>query len=150
MPTSLAERNTELIRRLYLELFQHWRLELIDELFAPDFRSTEIPASLPAGPTGVRRFYASLRAAFPDLIYEVDDLLAQGDKVCVRWRWRAHHGGDFRGVPPSGRAVALSGIAIYELRDGLITRRWVEGDTLGLLRTLGFQITPPPSEPSTP
>jgi predicted ester cyclase len=135
--------NVALIRLLYKQLFNEWNFDIVEDFFDRSFRSTEIPESLPAGPEGVRAFYEGLRSAFGDLTYVVEDIIAEGDKVVVRWSWRGHHTGTFRGMSPTGRAVHLSGIAIYRIEDGKAVQRWVSGDTLTLMRTLGFELTAP-------
>ena len=68
---------------------------------------------------------ADVRSAFPDTHYEVDDLIAGGDKVVVRWRLLGTHQGDFRGTAPTGRPIELKGIAIYRVEGGKLMERWV-------------------------
>ena len=143
MTRSLEESNAAFVRQLYSELFHDWNLESIDKSFAPEFRSSEMPPGAPSGPTGVRQFYGVIRAAFPDLTYTVEDLIAQGDKVVVRWCWNATHQGTFRGIPPTGKKITLTGIAIYKIAAGKAVQRWVEGDVLTLLRALGAEIVVP-------
>ena len=67
---------------------------------------------------------------------EVDDLIAEGDKVVVRWRLLGTHKGDFLGIAPTGRAIALKGIAIYRVKDGKLMERWVVSDLHGLLEEI--------------
>jgi len=142
-PASEAEANAALIRRLYKELFWEWDLTSIDKWFSPDFRSSEMPPGIPSGPEGVRQFYAAIRSSFPDLKYSVEDVIAQGDKVVVRWRWMATHAGKFRGLAPTGREASLTGIAIYKVEDRKVVQRWVEGNVLGLLLGLGAEVRGP-------
>jgi len=72
----------------------------------------------------------------PDARYEVDDLIAEGDKVVVRWRLLGTHKGDFRGVAPTGRAITLKGIAIYRVENSKLMERWVVSDLYGVLEQL--------------
>lgn len=136
------ETNTRLVLALYQDLFTEWKFEAIERYFDPQFTSSEMPASLPRGPTGVRHFYQELRAAFPDLRYIVEDTVAEADKVVVRWRWSGHHTGPFRGLAPTGSEVKMPGIAIYQLASGKAVRRWVCGDTLSLMLSLGMELRP--------
>jgi predicted ester cyclase len=59
-------------------------------------------------------------------------MIADGDKVVVRWRGEATHRGDFLGIPPTGRDAPMTGIAIYRLSEGRVVERWVEADLFGL------------------
>lgn len=77
---------------------------------------------------------------FQILKYSVEDVIAQGDKVVVRWKWLATHTGQFRGLLPTGRRASLTGIAICKVVEGKVVQRWVEGNVLGLLLDLGTEV----------
>ena len=85
----------------------------------------------------VRRIVDRFRAAFPDVHYTVEDQIAEGDKVVVRYRFRGTHLGAFQGMPPTGKQVTYTGILIYRIVDGKIAEQWTEFDLLGFLRQLG-------------
>ena len=131
-----SQKNKVLVRRLYDEVFGSWNLAVVDELVGLDFVAHDLPPGFPRGPKGFRRFYGRLRTAFPDLHYTVEDLIAEGDKVVVRWRWQATHQGEFLGIEPTGRPAPMTGIAIYRLEAGKIVERWVELDLWGLQQRL--------------
>jgi len=137
-----AQQNKRLVRRLYNEVFVKWNFEVVDELVAPEFIGHEMPPGIPPGPQGFREFYGILRAAFPDAQLTVEDMIAEGDRVVVRWRSRATHRGEFRGIPPTGRDASTTGIAIYRLSKGKIVERWVEVDMLGLTERLRASAAP--------
>ncbi len=130
------EASKQAICRLYREVFAEWNLSVIDEVISPDFLGHGMPAGMPRGPEGIRQFYARMRAAFPDLRYVVEDMVAERDKVVVRWRWDGTHDGIFRDIPPTGKRVSLTGIAIYRLDGGKVVERWVEVGMENLLRQL--------------
>lgn len=85
---------------------------------------------------GRARGFASLRAAFPGLHYTVEDMVAEGDKVVVRFTSRGTHHGAFRGIPPTGKAIAYTGILIWRFVEGKIAEHWAVPDLLGLLQQL--------------
>jgi len=138
-----ARTNKELIRRVYDEVFTRWNLALLDEVVSPDFIGHEMPPGTPPGPAGFRQFYGTLRNAFPDLRYTLEDLIAEGDRVVARWRWDATHKGTFLGIPATGQSAPVTGMAIYRLSEGKIVERWVELDRLGLAQRLGATLAPP-------
>jgi predicted ester cyclase len=78
-----------------------------------------------------------LRGAFPDLHYTVEDVVADGDRVAVRWHWTGTHQGAFRGIAATQRAVTNNGLAIFRLRDGRIVAATLETDRLGFLQAIG-------------
>ena len=89
------------------------------------------------GPEGVKQFIAAPRRAFPDFQTTIDDILAQGDKVVVRFTARGTHRGKFQGVAPTGKQVTWAGINIYQITGGKIAETWQLGDALGLMQQLG-------------
>src|SRR5215813_10232614 len=137
MTDEIATANKELLRRFYKEVFGEWNMALVDEVVSTQFRSHDWPAGGAPGPQGFRDFYSAIRSALPDARYEVDDLIAEADKVVVRWRLLGTHKRDFRGIAPTGRAITLKGIAIYRLEGSKLMERWVVSDLHGLLEEIG-------------
>ena len=133
MTDELAVANKELLRRFYKEVYVDWNMALADELVSPRFTSHDWPEDGPTGPQAFRDYYSAIRSAVPDARYEVDDLIAESDRVVVRWRMLGTHKGAFGGIPASGKAIVLKGIAIYRVEGGKLMERWVVSDLHGLL-----------------
>ena len=85
------------------------------------------------------------RAAFPDLSMSVEDQIADGDRVVIRWVARGTHLGELNGIPATRRTAEVSGIFVHRLADGQITESWSMFDQMGLLVQLGV-ISFPASE----
>jgi steroid delta-isomerase-like uncharacterized protein len=136
MSDDIAAANKRLVRRFYKEVYGDWNMALVDEAVSPRFTSHDWPKGSSIGPEGFRAFYSAIRTALPDARYEVDDLISERDEVVVRWRLLGTHLGDFRGMAPTGRAIALAGIAIYRVSDGKLMERWVVTDLHGVLEEL--------------
>jgi len=136
MTNEIAAANKELVRRFYKEVYRDWNMALVDEVVSPQFTSHDWPQGGPTGAQAFRDYYSAIRFAVPDARYEVDDLIAEGDRVVVRWRLLGTHKGDFRGIAPTGRAITLKGIAIYRVEGGKLMERWVVSDLYGLLEEI--------------
>lgn len=136
MTDEIAATNKGLVRRFYKEVFGDWNMALVDEVVSPRFVSHDWPEGGPTGPRAFRDFYSAIRSAVPNARYEVDDLIAEGDKVVVRWRMLGTHTGDFRGIGATGRDIVLEGIAIYRVEGGKLVERWVVTDLYGLLEKI--------------
>jgi steroid delta-isomerase-like uncharacterized protein len=78
-----------------------------------------------------------MQAAFSDLVVTLQDQVAEGDKVVIRWTGQATHQGDFVGVPPTGKRVVVKAIHIHRIVCGRITALWEEFDMFGLMQQLG-------------
>jgi steroid delta-isomerase-like uncharacterized protein len=84
-------------------------------------------------------------SAFPDLAVTPEDMLAEGDKVVCRYRWRGTHNGEFFGISATDKQVMVTGVGIYRIADGKIAEEWWLEDLLGLMRQLGA--IPSPAHP---
>jgi steroid delta-isomerase-like uncharacterized protein len=133
---NIAASNKELVRLFYKDVYVNWNMARVDEVVSAQFISHDWPESGPRGPEAFRDYYSAIRSALPDARYEVDDLIAEGDRVVVRWRLLGTHEGSFRGIPPSGRRISLQGIAIYRVEHGKLMERWVVSDLYGVLEEI--------------
>lgn len=131
------ERNRELVRRLHRELLASRELDTLDRFFADDFVSHNNPPGFPPGIDGVKRFFAMLHDAVPDVGVDIDELVAEGDKVAVATTMTGTHLAELLGHPPSGRKVSVTGIDIVRIADGKIVEHRGLTDMVGLLRQLG-------------
>src|SRR5919201_628052 len=88
-------------------------------------------------------------AAFPDLHWTVEDLIAEGDKVVSRYTCRATHQGELMGIPATGKVVTWTCILISRFAGGKCVEEWEEADMLGLFQQLGAipQMAPTGVEP---
>lgn len=136
MTDRLAAANKELLRRFYKEVYVDWNMDVADGVLSPRFVSHDWPVGGPTGPEAFRDYYSAIRSAIPDARYEVDDLVAEGDRVAVRWRMLGTHKGAFGDIPASGKAIVLKGIAIYRVEEGRLIERWVVSDLHGVLEQI--------------
>ena len=128
--------NRAVARRFIEEVLGRGDFAALNALAAPECADhAETP-----GAAALVQFLVAWRAAFPDLAITIEDLAAAGDTVAVRWTLRGTHRGAFLGRPPTGRAVAVTGIELYRLADGQIVERQASVDTDGLLRQLGVGV----------
>jgi steroid delta-isomerase-like uncharacterized protein len=133
----MSDPKRAVIRRYFDELFNAGRVDIIDELLHPDYVNHSPAPELPPGRAGVAIVVRALRAAFPDLHYTIEDVVVGDDAVATRTRLTGTHRGDFFGVPPSGRTIAVSQMTIERFRDGKIVAHHRVTDELALLRQLG-------------
>ncbi|WCB91473.1 Aklanonic acid methyl ester cyclase DnrD [Baekduia alba] len=140
MPTTLETINTAAFRRFH-EAGNSGDLELvtktIDELVEPDVL---IRTPLPIEATGaeaLKEVFGRLLRAFPDIHIEVEDVIAQADKVVGRNTVTGTHLGEYMGLPPTGRSVTYNEIFIVRFVDGRIAETWGVVDVLSQMKQLG-------------
>jgi len=135
-----AERNKELTRRWFQEVWNQRKSQTIEELLAPDaiahgLESAEQPPQ--RGPAAFRQFWQKFCGAFPDLRIEIEDVIAEGDKTAARFSFRGTHRGDHLGPPATTKPIIATGITITRWRDGQIVEGWNEFDAMRLFQQIG-------------
>jgi predicted ester cyclase len=133
-----TEDNKALIRRFNEEVFNKRNLAAIDEFITPDQVDHSLPSSLPHTREGTKQAIALTLQAFPDLNYQVEDMIAAGDKVVIRYTTIGTQRGPFGPIPPTRKRVAVSGIVITRIADGKIVEQWGVDDRLAMLQQLGL------------
>ena len=138
----MSEENKAIARRLIDELANKGNMAVIPELAAADFVSHQIGGEDVRGHEGLRQLMTMYRTAFPDLHMTVEDQIAEEDRVVTRWTARGTHKGDLQGIPPTGKQVTVTGIAIDRFVGGKIAEEWEVFDQMGMMQQLG--VVPPP------
>ena len=140
---SVAE-NKALAARILEEFFNEGNLSNIDELFSPDIVVHDPDKEL-RGLDQVKQGIARLHAAFPDLHYTAEDMIAEDDKVVIRFRGQGTHRGDFRGVAPTGKGMTYTGMMILRFVERKAVDYWAVSDALGIFQQLGAVMSFPGS-----
>jgi predicted SnoaL-like aldol condensation-catalyzing enzyme len=133
------EQNKVTARRFVEELLAKGNFQLFDELTSP----TYIDHNLPPGVTP-QQGIGALHAGFPDTRFTVEDIIAEGDKVVVRYTITGTHTGNFIGFPETGKPIIMTGISIYRIINGKLVESWVQYDQLGLMQQIGVVPMPAP------
>ena len=139
------EQNKAVFRQIVEEIFNQGNISLFDELVAPDFiEHEELPPGIPVGRDGAKVLFTQLRSAFPDFNAEIEDLIAEGDRVVVRMKWTGTHEGEFMGIPPTGRSISIEVIDIVRFEGGKFVEHWGIMDNMGMMQQLG--VVPEPAQ----
>ena len=136
------EENKATERRVFGEILARHNLALAEELIDADWVYHAADGQDVKGLDGFREFHNMLFTAFPDMNFEVEDMIAEGDKVVVSFIVSGTHRNDFLGVPPTGRKMRVKGIAVHRLEGGKEVEVWDVVDHLTMMQQLGV-ISPP-------
>ncbi len=128
--------NKAIVLRSESELWSKGNLAVADELYAPDFVCHFVVGSEWKGIEGVKNQVASHRTSFPDWQETVDDVIAESDRVVIRFTSTGTQRGEFQGIAPTGRKVRIQEVAIFRLSHGKIVEQWGMPDVHGLLAQL--------------
>ena len=139
-----VEENKAVLRREVEELYNHTgNLDVVEEIFSPDYVSHEPASGEVRGIEGARQFAATFRGAFPDLENTIEDMVAEDEKVVMRFRGSGTHLGETEAFgPPTGNRMEITGITIKRLTDGKIVEAWTNFDALGMMQQLGVIAAP--------
>ncbi len=133
----MLEQNKALVRRLLEDDISRGNRAVAAEIIAPDFVDHTNPPGMQHGLEGHNAIVDLFRAAFPDQWWQIEDLIAEGDRVVARTTMTGTHRGDFFGLPATGRSVRVSGVHVMRIANGQIAEHWGNNDDLGLMRQLG-------------
>ena len=108
-------------------------------LCAPDFEGTDVAqTAVHRGPEGMAGHIEHYLEAFPDLTVSIDDVVASGERVALLWTLRGSHRGRLMGIPPTGKAVTVQGVALLRLQCGAVQHLFFMWDVARLLREIGL------------
>ena len=128
----------DVVRRFVADVWNAARLETAYDVVGPD-----LPGLDGVGPDATLAWHADRRLAFPDLVYEIGDLVADGEQVAFTWQATGTQRGTFGPVPPTGREVSYRGATFCRVVEGRIVALSSVNDLFGLLQQLGVEVTPP-------
>jgi steroid delta-isomerase-like uncharacterized protein len=141
---SSTEANKTFVRQGLEEMFNQGNVSAVDKYLAADYVEHQTMPGQAPGLEGFKQMLSTMHTAFPDFRITVDDIIAEGDKVVVRSTLRGTQKGEFMGIAPTGKAVAISAIDILVIKDGKAVEHWGNEDDLGMMQQLGA-IPPPPA-----
>ena len=134
------EENKAVARRWNDEIWDKGNLAIIDELFASDFVWHHAPPGMMPNVESYKQYQTESLGAFGDMNCTVEVMVAEEDKVAIRWNWRGTHRGGYMGIAPTGKQVIMTGISILRVADGKIVEEWTEADNLGFMEQLGSKV----------
>jgi steroid delta-isomerase-like uncharacterized protein len=140
----MLEENKAVVRRWVEEVQNQHRLDAVDEILAWDIVNHDAPGALPSpqGAEEIRQLFSEMFTAFPDFHVEIEDQIAEGDKVVTLKRVSGTNLGEFMGMPPTGKQVEFPVIDIFRVADGKCTDHWSVIDYLRMMQQLGLIPTP--------
>ena len=136
----LPEENKVVVRRFFAALDDQ-DVDTVGDMLASDYRLHFDGNPVMDRGAGIG-FFSAFLAAFPDISHQVQDQLAEGDRVATRILVRGTHQKEMMGIPATGKEIAISAINMVRVDDGKIAEHWVNSDSLGMMMQLG--VVPPP------
>jgi steroid delta-isomerase-like uncharacterized protein len=135
----LSEANKHLAARWFEEVWNKGRAEAVDEMMDSEGIAWGLPApeSFLKGPAEFRPFFERFRGAFPNISLKIEDVVAEGDRVALRWTATMTHQGGHLGFKATGKEAKVSGMSFIRVQNGKIVEGWNEWDSSGLMKQLG-------------
>ena len=132
----MTEENKAIAHQFLDEAYNKGNLTVGDEWLTANVVGHTTSGDL-EGIESWKRYATMFLTAFPDFHLATDDVIAEGDKVVIRWTANGTHKGNLRNIPPTGKQVTLTGVAIYRFLGGKIAEMWGMNDALGLMQQIG-------------
>jgi steroid delta-isomerase-like uncharacterized protein len=131
-----TEENKAIVRR-YQEIYNSNNVDALAEVVAENFLTPRMMPGMPPGLEGAKAIHRATLLGMPDWHTQIEDLIAEGNKVVARITMTGTHTGDFFGFPATGKKISFTGIYIVRIANGKIEEHWGEEDSMGLLQQLG-------------
>jgi steroid delta-isomerase-like uncharacterized protein len=135
----MPESNIAIAKRWFEEVWNQRRTATITELFAPNGISHGVAedGSDLIGPEAFIPFYERFLNAFPDMKLKVEDAIADGDKVLIRWSATMRHTGDGLGIAATNKPVSIGGMSLARIANGQLVEAWDQWDKFAMLQQIG-------------
>ena len=130
------DRNRALVEK-FLDGTHSGRFEVIDETVVENLVTHGFPGGNPTSREEYKQWFFGFQSGFSVVDFETLAMVADEEKVAVRWRFTVDHTGPFAGVEGSGRRVAFDGMVLYRIENGLIAETWLHINELSLLSQVG-------------
>ena len=128
-----VDSNKAIISKLYDEILNNGKLELLNQVVSDEYIG---PRGI-KGPKGFAEAVKPVIMAFPDIKWTIEDIIAEGDKVMVKWSWTGTNRGSFDGFPPTNKVVHHNAINIFQFSGNKIIKAWMQSDRLGFYQQIG-------------
>lgn len=135
---SSTQDNISLVKRFYEEVYNKGNVSALDQFLAGNVTIHDL--ALPHQREGLKEYKETeqqYRKAFPNRQSKIDDIFASEDKVAVRWTLQATHKGDLKDISATNKSIKVTGISLYQIRNGKITEVHQQWDRLGLFEQIG-------------
>lgn len=144
----MSAQNKAIVRRLYEEVWNKRKVELISEIISPS-HALQAPnvAGSAVGPEAYKRQVSNMLGAYPDLHFSIEDLIAEKDKVVACWTLSGTHKGNYMGIPATDKKVSVEGMTVHNIANGRIMDSYSNWDALGMMQQLG--VIPPLGQAKT-
>jgi steroid delta-isomerase-like uncharacterized protein len=136
--------NNKKIAKSFFDYFSKGEIKQIETLWTNDFKLHWPGKTSPLNKDESRALTQSYITGFPDLKFNVEDQISEGDLTVTRFTLTGTHKGNFHGIPPTNSKMKTTGVCTHRIVNGKIAEEWVEVDALGMLKQIGAVSEPLP------
>ena len=134
--------NKQIVQRFMDECWNQGNLNTVMELVAENCRYHDpVFPSLTSGAENIKNHIQTCRNGFPDLMFKIDDTIAERNEVVVHWTANGTHKGQFLGMPPTNKKASVTGTSIFRIEGGKIVEEWANWNLMSMLEQLGLAMT---------
>ena len=135
-----VEANKENVRRHVNEIWHQGKLEVVDELLAPNYVIHRQDGTEGRGPDAFKQLVTQSKLVLPDLNWAIDNMIGEGDYVCVQYTYSGTFKGKWGDIEPTGKSATLKTAVIYRFENGKQVETWSYSDSLVMYKQLGMPI----------
>lgn len=137
-PMSEEDKNRQIVQTYFDEVWNKGNVDVLDELLSTEYiNHTPSTPNPPKGAMGLKPIVLAIRKGFPDLHYEIKEMLATKDRVVARVVMTGTQSDTLFGIPPTGKRIEVNQINIEKIESGRIVEHWRVTDELSMMQQLG-------------
>ena len=142
-PNTQPTDNRQIVQRFMDECWNQGNLNSVSELLADDCRHHDpVFPSLTSGAENIKNHIQTCRSGFPDLMFTIDDTIAERNEVVIHWTGTGTHKGQFLGMPPTNKKASVTGTSIFRIEGGKIVEEWANWNLMSMMEQLGIAMAP--------
>lgn len=133
------EMNVNLARRYNKEVWNDGNMQAADGLVSPDVLFVS-PTGTVEGLEAFKKYLGGIHALFPDIRFDTEQVITDGDQVVLHWTMTGTHSSDFMGIPASNNRFTVSGVSLLSFDESKIVKAMLFWDRLDLAQQLGASL----------
>jgi steroid delta-isomerase-like uncharacterized protein len=134
----VEDQNKQIIQTYFNEVWNKGNVHVLDELLSPDYiNHTPSTPNPPRGAIGLKPIVIAIRKGFPDLHFEIKEIISTPERVVARVVMTGTHTDTLFSIPPTGKHITVNQINIERIENGKIVEHWRVTDELTMMKQLG-------------
>jgi steroid delta-isomerase-like uncharacterized protein len=133
----MSTERKRILQTIIDEIWNKGNVEVIDKFYTPNFKNHHPNIPEVSDFASFKKWVVEVHKTLPDFHATIEDMIAEEDKIAVRWTVTGTQKGEFMGIPPTGKKVRFEGMTVYRFEGDKVAEMWWVSNEIAILRQLG-------------